>query len=209
MNNELMKLVTKLKQEMSSKYPINLLMLVEREGYSNFRLLISSDTLKSDLTTVSLVSKEISKILAKDEFKVLSGVEIVDPKSDFFIEIQDYLENNGNPREFYRIEFGGLKINRAVVIISPVDNSRNYVREAELRDLEKLLQDDVRQVLMQLKQFLAKEYVTFDELKQWLIKNENFSNRCSEKQNLLPFFPLKKALQTKRKTILQKESING
>jgi predicted DNA binding CopG/RHH family protein len=166
MKNKLMKLVTKLEQKISSKYPIDLLMLVERESYSNFRLLISSDTLKSDLATVSMVYKEISKMLTNDEFKIFSGVEVVDQRSDFFIEMRDYLENNGNPNEFYNLEFGGLKINRALVIISPVDNSRKYVRKAELRDLEKRLQDDGRLqlqqlVLMQLK-LLAKFWNTHD-----------------------------------------------
>jgi len=191
MKTELMKLVTKLEQKMSSKYPINLLMLVEREGYSNFRLLISSETLKSDLTTISFLSKELAKILSKEEFKILSGVGVVDTRGDFFIETRDYLETNGNPNEFYNIELGGLKINRALVIISPVDNSRKYVRVAELR-----------QVLMQLTQLLAREYVTREELKQWLTEKKTMS---SEKQNLLPFSA--QALQ--RQTICQKDSING
>jgi len=185
MKTELMKLVTKLEQKMSSKYPRNLLMLVEREGYSNFRLLISSDTLKSDLTTISFLSKELAKILSKEEFKILSGVGVVDTRSDFFIETRDYLENNGNPNEFYNLELGGLKINRALVIISPVDYSRKYVRVAELR-----------QVLMPLTQLLAREYVTREELKQWLTEKE---------QNRLPFSD--QALQ--RQTICQKDSING
>jgi hypothetical protein len=196
---------------MSSKYSINLLMLVEREGYSNFRLLISSYALKSDLATVSMVSKEISKMLTNDELKVLAGVDIVEHNSDLFIEVQSYLENNGNPIEFYNIEFGGFKINRALVIISPVEHSRKYVREAELIDLEKRLQDDVRLqlqlVLMQLKQLLAREYVILDELKQRRTGKDNFFTPSSEKQNLLPFSP--QALQDKRKTIFKKDSING
>jgi hypothetical protein len=193
MNNELTKLITKLKQEISSKYPINLLMLVKKESYSNFRLLISSDRLKSDLATVSMVAKEISKILTKDELKILDGVDIVESNSDFFIELQNYLENNGNPIEFYNIEFDDLKINRALVIISPVDNLKKYVRKAELRDLEKLLEDNVRQqlqlMLIQLIPLLSK-YVT---------------SLSSEKQ--LPFSP--KSLQDKSKTIFHKDSING
>jgi hypothetical protein len=153
MKKELKKLVTKLEQKISSKYPLNLLMLVEREGYSNFRLLISSDTLKSNLTTNSFLSKELAKIISKEEFKILSGVEVVDTRSNFFTEMKDYLENNGNPEELYHKEFGGLKINRALIIIFPVDNSRKYVREAELRYLEKQLQDNVRLMLIQLSSF--------------------------------------------------------
>jgi len=226
MKTKLMKLVTKLEQKMSSKYhPVNLLMLVEREGYSKFRLLISSDTLKSDLTTISFLSKELAKFLSKEEFKILSGVEVVDSRCDFFIETRDYLENNGNPDEFYNLELGGLKINRALVIISPVDNSKKYVQEAALRDLEKRFQDDVRQGLIQLEQLLASKYVTKDELKQWLIGKDNSSTRSSEQkqlpliekknfstwsleQNQLPR-PAPKALQNQNKTIYQKDSING
>jgi len=186
MKTELMKLVTKLEQKISSKYPITLLMLVEREGYSNFRLLISSDTLKSNLSTISMVSKELAKMLTNEEFKLFSGVEIVDPRCDFFIETRDYLENNGNPNEFYNIELGGLKINRALVIISPVEQSRKYVRQAELK-----------QVLMQLTHLLARENI-FEPLKQW---------RLTGKENLSLLFESKKASQ--RKTIFKEESING
>jgi len=152
MKNQFMKLITQLAQKMSNKYPLNLLMLVEREGYSNFRLFISSDTLTSDLTTLSIVTQEISKMLTHDEFNTFSGVEIVDARSDFFIEIKDYLENNGNPNELYNLEFGGLKINRALVIISPVDHSKKYVRVAELE-----------QMLMLLMQFL----ITQEELQHF------------------------------------------
>jgi hypothetical protein len=192
MKNELMKLVTKLEQKISSKYPITLLMLVEREGYSNFRLLISSDTLKSNLSTISMVSKELAKMLTNEEFKLFSGVEIVDPRCDFFIETRDYLENNGNPNEFYNIELGGLKINRALVIISPVEQSRKYVRQAELK-----------QVLMQFTHLLAREDV-FEPLKLGrLTGKEELSTKRFE--NLL--FESKKASQ--RKTIFKEESING
>ena len=208
MKNELKKLVTKLEQKMSSKYPLNLLMLVEREGYSNFRLLISSDTLKSNLTTNSFLSKELAKILSKEEFKILSGVEVVDTRSNFFTEMKDYLENNGNPEELYHKEFGGLKINRALIIISPVDNSRKYVREAELRYLEKHLQDNVRLMLIQLRQLLTSEYITREELKQWLTTGkENLSTYRFQRQNQLPFS--QKTLQNKRENIFQKDSING
>ncbi len=206
MKKELMKLVTKLKQEMSSKYSLNLLMLVEREGYSKFRLLVSSDTLKSNLATVSFLSKELAKILTKEEFKILSGVEVVEPKCDFFLETQNYLDKNGNPEELYHQEFGGIKIKRALVIISPVNNSRKYVRQAELIDLKKQLQQNnvqqqLQQVLMQLKQFLARKYLTKDEFK--LVLNlvlngkYNFSKFSSEKQNHLQF-----------SIIVNKDSIN-
>ncbi|EDN68338.1 hypothetical protein BGP_4964 [Beggiatoa sp. PS] len=196
MKTELRKLVTKLEQKMSSQYPINLLMLVEREGYANFRLLISSEILKSDLTTNRFLSKELAKILSQKEFKILSRVEVVDSRSDFFIETKDYLENNGNPEELYNLEFGGLKITRALVIVSPVHHSKKYIREAELK-----------QVLMQLKQLLEREYVTRDELKQWITQKENFSTMSSEKQDQLSFS--QKTLQNKRETIFQKDSING
>ncbi|WP_069471655.1 hypothetical protein [Candidatus Marithrix sp. Canyon 246] len=195
MKNELTKLITKLKQEISSKYPINLLMLIEKESYSNFRLLISSDTLKSDLATVSMIAKEISKILTKDELKILAGVDIVESNSNFFIELQNYLENNGNPIEFYNIEFDDLKINRALVIISPVDNSRNYVRQAELKELEQLLQNNIRQQLLLM-------FIVI-ELKQSL--KENLSTLSSEQQLQV----YHKSLQNKRETIYHKGSING
>jgi hypothetical protein len=196
MNNKLIELVTKLKREISNQYAPNLLMLVEREGYSNFRLLISSDTLKSDLTTTGLLSRKLAKILSKEEFKILSGVSVVDQRSDFFIETRDYLENSGNPDELYNLELGGLKINRALIIVSPVDNSRKYVRQAELK-----------QVLMRLIQLLERGYISKEELEQQLIERENFSTLNSKKQNLSS--TLAKASQDKRtKTILKKDSIN-
>ena len=198
MKNELMKLVTELKQKISSKYPLNLLMLVEREGYSNFRLFISSEALKSDLATVSLISKEISKMLTNNELKVLAGIEVVDSRSKFFIEMRDYLENNGNPEELYNLEFGGLKITRALMIVSPVHHSRKYVREAELK-----------QVLMLLSKLFAREYLTKEEFKRLSTRTENFSILSSEKQNQLPGFTSPKTLQNKRDTIFQKDSING
>ena len=196
MKTELRKLVTKLEQKMSSQYPINLLMLVEREGYANFRLMISSDTLKSDLTTNRFLSKELAKILSQEEFKILSRVEVVDSRSKFFIETRDYLENNGNPEELYNLEFGGLKITRALVIVSPVVHSKKYVQKAELE-----------QMLIQLKQFLEREYVTKDELKQWITQKENVFTLSSEKQNQLSFS--QKTLQDERKTIFKPGSING
>ncbi len=200
-------LVNELKQKLSKKYyPIKLLMLVKKEDDSNSSLFISTDTLKNNLSTISQVYKELLKILTNEELRLFSGIDVVEQRSNFFTEMKDYLENNGNPNKLYNLEFGGLKINRALIIISPVDNSKKYVREAELKSQ---LQDSFKQLLIQLRQFLEIEYVTRDELKQWENGKNNFSILGSEKQDLLLFSASVKALQDKRnKTIFQKDSIN-
>ncbi|MCK5719179.1 MAG: hypothetical protein KAH84_04420 [Thiomargarita sp.] len=200
-------LVNELKQKLSKKYyPIKLLMLVKKEDDSNSSLFISTDILKNNLSTISQVYKELLKILTNEELRLFSGIDVVEQRSNFFTEMKDYLENNGNPNKLYNLEFGGLKINRALIIISPVDNSKKYVREAELKSQ---LQDSFKQLLIQLRQFLEIEYVTRDELKQWENGKNNFSILGSEKQDLLLFSASVKALQDKRnKTIFQKDSIN-
>jgi hypothetical protein len=109
------------------------------ESPGGWDVVISSKGLPDDgknLENLRFVVNKINEVLDNTEIIQVSKVVLLDPAQPFIKEFENWLERNGNPKEWGYCEINGMKIKHAHIIVSPVDDSKTLVTMAMVNELQ-------------------------------------------------------------------------
>ncbi len=112
------------------------------EAGASWDVVISSEGLPDDgknWKNLRFVINKINQVLDKQETIRIPRVVLLDPSQPFFKELERFLSQNGNPKEFGHCEIDGMKIKHAHIIVSPVDDSKTFVTKAAVDELQQRL----------------------------------------------------------------------
>jgi len=104
------------------KGPFKLFALLEHAtACDDWDIVMASEGLPEDeMPVLEYVVKKIQAVLTSQEMLKIGGVILLDINDHFVNEVQKFLAEHQNPKEFSNAEINGLEISRGYVITSPI-----------------------------------------------------------------------------------------